>query len=354
MVLSYYLIKYPYALAWHFKRWLGATPSAVFYCGAEIDPVIFAPVQKHLKPVPVVAANFRLKQKLSEQGIDSRVLPVFPRGVIMARHAAYKFPLSRIRKVAISHGAFNFKRFASAQSHNMLDAYCFTSKADVANAEAAGIRSGVAVGYPKLDRAFDGSINAQTRAALRDSLGFSTTKPVILFTATWNRSGIAAIERWYDRLADFTADYHVLVTVHPWTEPHLRERIASTSGVTLIDGYDILDYIDLADVCIGDTSSILGECCALDKPLVTFRVHDNARSVPAVMEMIRSISWRVDTVSELLRVLPEALAEPERHSQARAAANHMMFDELDGKAGQRAADVILQYFPELRPDAASA
>ncbi|MDO6461215.1 CDP-glycerol glycerophosphotransferase family protein [Granulosicoccaceae sp. 1_MG-2023] len=350
MVLSYYLIKYPYALAWHFKRWLGSTPSVVFYCGTELDPVIFAPVQKYLKPVPVVAANRRLQQALQAQGIDADVLPVFPDGVIMARHAAYKFPVSRIRKICISHGAFNFKRFASAESHNMLDAYCFTSETDVANARAAGITSGVAVGYPKLDRAFDGSINAQTRRALRESLGFTTDKPVLLFTATWNRSGIAAIERWYDRLAEFTRDYQVLVTVHPWTQSHLRERIAATDGVVLIEGYDILDYIDLADVCIGDTSSVIGECCALDKPLITFRVAENERSVPAVMAMIRRISRQVDSTDELLQVLPQVLAEPDALAKERAAANRMMFDELDGKAGQRAAELILRYFPELRPE----
>lgn len=354
MVLSYYLIKYPYALAWHFKRWLGATPSAVFYCGAELDPVIFAPVQKHLKPVPVVAANSRLKHKLEQQGITSQVLPVFPGGVIMARHAAYKFPLSRIRKVCLSHGAFNFKRFASAESHNLLDAYCFTSETDVANARAAGIRSGVAVGYPKLDRAFDGSINDTTRAALRQSLGFDNGKPVILFTATWNRSGVAAVERWYDRLASFTPDYNVLVTVHPWTDKALRDRISETPEVVLIEGYDILDYIDLAEVCIGDTSSIIGECCALNKPLVTFRVEENVRSVPTVMAMIRSISWQVDSADELLDALPVALANPHTHDAERAAANRMMFDELDGQAGKRAAEVILRYFPELRPDAAPA
>ena len=350
MVLTYYFIKIPYTLAWHFKRWTGKSPSVVFYCGTELDLTIFAPVQRYLKPLPIVAKNRKLQAALKKQGVESSLLPVFPRGVVMARHAAYKFPAGGIRKICLSHGAYNFKRFASAESHNMLDAYFFTSQSDLANAQAAGIKTGVAIGYPKLDKAFDGSITPKMLADLSGSLGLDPEKPIVLFSATWDRSGISAIARWYDQLEQITSDYNVMVTVHPWTSESLVERIRQTPGVRFIEGYDLSQHIMLADVCVGDTSSILGDCCALDKPMITFRVKSNERSVPHVMKMIDAFSWRVDTAEELFTTLPKAIADPGKHSTERAQANRTMFDELDGKAGRRAADVILEYFPDLKPD----
>lgn len=346
MVFSYYIIKVPYSITWHVKKWLGKTDDVVFYCGTELDLEIFAPVQKYLKTLPVVVKDKSLQKKLADRGVKSTLLPSFPKGVVMARHAAYRFPCNAITRICLSHGAYNFKRFASAESHNMLDKYFFTSESDVKNAQKAGIESGVAVGYPKLDKAFDGSITAENQDALSRNLNLDPEKPTLLFTATWDKSGISAIENWYDQLGKFSA-YNVLVTTHPWASSEIVDVIQKTDGVKYIQGYDVLPYIMLADLCIGDSSSILGECCALDKPMITFQVPVNKRTVPHVMDMIRSVSWQVETADELLELLPQALANPEEHKDARIQANNMMFDELDGKAGLRAAEVILGYFPEL-------
>lgn len=347
MVLSYYLLKLPYAVAWHCTRWIGSGSPVVFYCGTELDLTIFEPVQKHLKPLPIVVKDKKLQVHLKEKGISSSRLPCFPSGVIMVRQAAYKFPVDSIRKICLSHGAYNFKRFASAKSHNLLDAYFFTSKADLKNAQKAGIKSGVAVGYPKLDKAFDGTIFSAELKQLSTSLNIDANKPTVLFTATWDRSGISAVDRWFDQLDKITPEYNVMVTVHPWTSQNLVDRIKNTDKVSFIEGYEVLPYIMIADVCIGDTSSIIGDCCALDKPIITFKVPENERSVSHVMEMIGSIGWQINTLDELIEVLPTALSKPETHSEQRANANKMMFDVLDGMAGKRAADIIVEYFPEL-------
>jgi len=348
MVLSYYIMKPPYTLWWHIKRLLGKTEGVVLYCANTLDYQIFAPVQKHLKPLPVVAKDKKAQQALAEIGVVAQCLPSFPDGVLMCRQAAYRFPAKRIKKIGISHGVYNFKPFASAESHNLLERYFMTSSTDVKNAREAGIKSGFAVGYPKLDPAFDGTYDAEFCAKFKDKIGLDKQKKTVLFTATWDESGLAAVSQWADKLGDLTNDYNVMVTVHPWTSKKYLDAIRSTVGVLYIDTFDVIPYIMQADVCIGDASSILGECCALDKPIITFKVPEGKRTVRHVHEMIRDFSLQITDVNELQEAIKRSLADPNAKQAQRAAANQIMFDQLDGQAGKRAADEIINFFPELK------
>ena len=76
-------------------------------------------------------------------------------------------------------------------------------------------------------------------------------------------------------------------------------ELKNNPDLVFIDDYEILRYIMIADVCIGDTNSLLAEFCLLDKPIITFRVPVTARTMPDVMELIEKISIRIDTFEEL-------------------------------------------------------
>jgi len=348
MVLSYYIIKPPYTLWWRIKRLLGKTEGVVLYCANALDYEIFAPVQKHLKPLPVVAKDKKAQQELLAIGIKATRLPSFPDGVIMCRQAAYRFPAAGIKKIGLRHGAYHFKPFANPDSYNLLDRFFMTSSTEVKHAEDAGIHCGVAIGYPKLDPAFDGSLGADTLYTFRQSLELDQNKKTILFTATWDKSGLSAISQWADRLAPLAQRYNVLVTVHPWTATEHIDNIRNTPGVNYLGSRDIIPYIMIADVCIGDASSILAECCALDKPMITFKMPEAKRTVPHVHEMIRNFSLQIMDVGELSGAIKQCLADPAAKQAQRAEANHIMFDKLDGLAGQRAADEIIKLFPQLK------
>ncbi len=350
MVLSYYIIKPPYTLWWHIRRLLGKTEGVVLYCANTLDYEIFAPVQKHLKNLPVVAKDKKAQQALRDIGVNSTRLPCFPDGVIMCRQAAYRFPAKSIKKIGISHGVYNFKPFASAESHNLLDRYFMTSRTDVENARKAGICSGFAVGYPKLDPAFDGTYDETYCSKFRDKIGLDKNRKTILFTATWDKSGLSAISQWADKLTILAQHYNIMVTVHPWTSARYIEQIRDTPKVLFIDTFDVIPYIMQADVCIGDASSILGECCAMDKPIVTFKLPEGKRTVAHVHEMIRNFSLQITDISELEDAIEQCLADPGAKQAQRAEANRIMFDELDGQAGKRAANEIIKFFPQLKKD----
>ena len=349
MVFSYYLTKYPYQIIWNCLKWMNKTDGVVFYCGNELDLHIFAPVQKFLKSIPIVAKDKKIQRRLQRMGIASKRLPCFPDAVIACRQAAYRFPEKKILKFGLRHGAYHFKPFANTKGYNMHTKFFMTSTREVEEGQKKGITVGVATGYPKLDAAFNGTWDNTRLQELTKRAGMNPLKKNILFTATWDQSGISAVSQWYNQLDDFTQLYNVFVTVHPSTSKKYMEVIKKTKNVFFIDDHDVIPYIMLSDVCIGDSSSILAECCALKKPIITFKVPHGKRTVPEVKEIIRTISIQIDGFHELNASIEHALNHPEEKRSAQEKANVIMFDVLDGKAGQRVAEHIIDLLPHLKP-----
>jgi CDP-glycerol glycerophosphotransferase (TagB/SpsB family) len=102
----------------------------------------------------------------------------------------------------------------------------------------------------------------------------------------------------------------------------------------------------ISDILFGDTSSIIAEFCALDKPIITFRVPEAGRSIPEIREMIKSISIQIDNFDEVYDAIKRCLENPNEKSAQREAANKIMFGNLDGKAGKRAAREIEKLLKE--------
>jgi len=347
MVVSYYIIKYPYKLVWNILNFFKKRKEVVFYCANELDLEIFKNVKKHLKPVSVVVKNKSLQLKFKKIGLSTKTMPSFPKAVIMCRQACYLFPESKIIRIGLAHGAYHFKPFANVQGHNMFDQYFFSSYQEVKEAEQIGITSGVGVGFPKIDDAFNGTYDSSYLNDLKYNLNINPCKKTILFSATWDGSDMSAVHLWYDKLQEFTSDYNVLVTVHIWTSDKYKNTINKTSGIKFIDTQNITPYIIISDICIGDTSSIISEMCALNKPIVTFRVPVVKRTVPEVREIIKNISFQIEDFSELADSIEYAYKNSHQKQEQREIANKRMFEKLDGKAGKRVANKILELLPEL-------
>ncbi len=342
MVFSKYLLTIPYCAVWHLLKLLNKLEPMVFYCGDPLDHFVFAPVLKHLGIVTYVADKKAAKEFLQGHGIKFINWPAFPEVVIMARHSTHKFPCSAIIKIGMRHGAYHFKRMTSSASYNEFDLYLMTSEQDVQVGHSHGVKSAQAVGFPKLDPAFDNTINDGVLDELKSRLNHDPAKPTVLFTATYDASGMSAIGMWHDKLSGLTNKYNVLVTTHPWIDKIYKQTIKQTPDVYLIDDYDILPYIKIADVVVGDTSSILAESCALDKPMITFEINKAKRSLDEIDTLIKSISYRVSGFDQLSGTIEHALAHKTELAEARAQANQIFFDKLDGKAGERAAAEIIK------------
>ena len=336
MVFSYYLFKPLYSFWWIVLNLLKKRQETVFYCHSLVDLEIWEPVQKYLQPIPIVTDKKTTRKELDKRGYKCRSMPVFPKGVIMCRVSAHKFPCDKVKKIGMMHGAYHFKRITSNKNYHPFTRFFFTSVKDLEIAQQIGVKCGFVAGYPKLDPYIN---NPPPKIE---------GKPKVLFTATYDKSGMSAIQRWVDRVKELTDNFEVYVTLHPWMSKHYQDAIRSTPGIFYIEEESNLPYLVKCDVCIVDRSSIIADCCAFDKPMISWSIPVTKRTVNEIEEILKDCSIMVNSFNELIDAISVVLANPADKSEARKRGAKIFFDSLDGKAGMRTACEIGKILPELK------
>jgi len=353
MVYTYYLSWLPYRLAWQLHKLLFPKKLHLVHIEDSFDYFLFGNVSKHLKRMDAVVSSKDLIPKLLRMpDPPSRIYLYpwcFPDSVIMFRNAAWKYPVKRIVKIGLEHGAYNFKRFPKANYYNLFNLYLMTSFADVKRLKALGAKPVKAIGYPKSDPLFEGSYGPELLDKLRTELKLDPAKPTVLFSSTWDGSGMSAIDKWFDQLHKVTDSYNILVTLHPRMSKSYKSFLQKQPGIHYIEAMDIYPYLLLADVCIGDTNSLIAEFCIVNRPIITFSIKATKRTLDDVIELIKGISIRIDDFSELPAAIVQALETAEQTSDNRKQVISTLIDPLDGKAGLRAAQEIIKLIPELKP-----
>jgi len=347
MTILDYLLPLFYKPCWTLLHKRQKTSDIAFYAADPLDYEMFLPIRKHLEfDITFIAKNAKTRAYFRQKNIPFKRYPAFPGVVIMGRHAAYKFPAAKILKIGFDHGLYQFKRWTKTKYYNQFDVYFVSSEVQVKIARERGIKSVVAIGYPKLDKAFDDSINREDIQALRQQLGLDAQKPTVIFTSTWDVGGLSALTKWIDRVHELTDRYNVLLTAHPWTKKRLLEKLKAVPGAVYLPQADVTPYLMLADVFVGDYNSLIGEFCALDKPIITFKTPNSDRSVPKVRRLIADISEQVEKFDEIPAALKRCFENPQARSEQRRQANRILFKALDGRAGYRAAEIIQKMIDE--------
>lgn len=347
MVFSYYIYNIPYRLLWHAYNYLGRTVDFAFYCADPLDYDLFLPIAKYLPKPIYIAKNSKTRNYLEKRGLKCVSMPAFPKVVIMGRQTPYKFPVDEIIKFGFDHGLYQFKRWTAAENYNGFNMYFVSSEKQVEIAEQRGIRTVTAVGYPKLDNAFNGTYDKKYLDELRKILQLNPTKKTVLFTTTWDVAGLSAIDKWIDNLESLSDDFNILVTVHTWTKQRYKSKLKSMNYIKYIEQFDVTPYLMLADVMVGDYSSIIGEFCAFDKPIITFKVKESDRTILEILTLIRNISVQIENFDEIHDALRRCIYNPDEKQDKRREAIKILFYKLDGKAGKRAADYILETIRKL-------
>ncbi len=338
MVFSELIIKIPYSLIWHIINFFRKEKVIAFYADNELDFVCFKNDYKYLKNTIIIAKNREVKNNLLKYNINAKIYPSFPNVIIMARHSLHKFPEKKIIKIGIKHGIYHFKTFISAKKFNKFDLYFMTSEYENNEAKQIGIINSISGSFPKLDDLFDE--NEINKFKLIKN---KYNKKILLFTATWDKSGVSAIEKWYDKLNNFTDEYEVFVTLHHWVSQNYIKKIKENKNINLITDYNLNKYLFIADVLIGDTSSIIGEFAALEKPIITFKIEAKGRLKENIINMLDDITYRITDVDEIKPILNKIWITGNEKLSNFPKYKNILFDLPLGNAGKQRAKLISEF-----------
>lgn len=346
MTFSYYIYKIPYSLIWKISKLFRKKQTIAFYCDNELDFEVFKNI--NIENSYYISRNKRVLDHLKSKGIASKIWPSYPDVVIMARHAHYRFPCNNIIKIGLRHGPYHFKKMINASKYNKFDLFLMTSEKEVEIGNKLGITSAVSGGFPKLDSLLNDSINSDSLEKLSSKLKIDKNKKTLLFSATWNNSGMSAIEKWYNRLSEISYKYNILVTVHPFTDDLYKNAIRNNEETTYIEDDDLYPYMKLSDALISDTSSIIAEYCTLYKPIICFNTDNADRTDPEVTKIIDNISLKVNDFVELTSKLTGELSDPTKRKKEQKIAVKLFFDDDKPDKGEKASKIILEYIKKVR------
>jgi len=340
MIVSGYLLKIPYWLVWQLKRLRGKLVDLVFYLDLEQDYYIIENILPHLShPYRLAARNHHLAEKFKEKGIGVDVWPVFPKVLVMSRHAFHRFPISKITKIGLRHGPYHFKKMIASKKYNLFDLFLFTSQHEADVAKQLGINSAIAGGYPKLD-AFRQKETIAFAKQLTEKSFFRKDKKTLLFTATWAQSGMSAVDKWIDQLPLLKKEYNLLVSLHPLMDKSYEEKVRNIDDIFFATPEVLPACMLAADFLVSDTSSVIAEFCALNKPIITFKVTQGHRLTPEITAMIRDVSLQIDSVEELVGAINDYESNTDLKKTERQKWNKLFYDDPDAIQGKRAANII--------------
>jgi len=210
------------------------------------------------------------------------------------------------------------------------------------------------VGMPKLDKLVNGEIDTE---ALRRELELDPALPTVLYAPSGTHSsiegeGLEVIERLR------ALPINLLIKLHDKSRDFRRAsadwlgRVKKVSGgqVRIIEGFDIVPCLALADALISDFSSAANEFLLRDRPILFLDTPDKFEINKERWDTEvwgQKIGVTAKTADELVRALERELAHPARLSDLRRRAAADIFYK-PGTATERAAGKIYQIL-EMEP-----
>ena len=206
----------------------------------------------------------------------------------------------------------------------------------------------VPIGFPKVDRLVDGSLD---RAAIRRRLGLSGRRPVLLYAPTGQRgNSLETLGEEVIRRLRASGRYDILIKLHDhprdtsvdWPK---RLRPLLDGHTQLVRDFDIVPYLFVADLLISDASSVSSEYSLLDRPMVFLDVPDMLAAIKAKGRAVDLETWgrkageTVRWPDEAVEAVRESLAHPRRGSDMRREMARDLFYN-PGRATDAALDWI--------------
>ncbi len=299
--------------------------------GRDADPVTGAPAMTAAKlyaPFRIPPARVLTLEQVKAQSFD----------LVLCAHVSGHFPREDKERVHLFHGV-SFRNMAVRRDVLVYDRLFLVGPyMRRLFTEQQLLREGdprlVNIGFPKLDRLVDGSLD---RRAILNRLGFSGRRPVVLYAPTGQKDNSLAHtgEAMLERLRA-TGKYDVLVKLHD----HPRDRVTDWPArlkplldrhTRLVADYDVVPYLFVADLLISDASSVSNEYALLNRPMVFLDVPellDNMKKKGVALDLDtwgRKGGVTTRWPDEAVEAVAWSLAHPRRGSEVRRAMARDLF-----------------------------
>lgn len=344
----------------------------VFAGYAPVHFVCFRPIYERLRRIPGVSVffsggtestngagpavtaqqlyrGFRLPPR-SILSVDEMRRRTFD--LVFCAHVSGYFPKDDRARIQIFHG-LSFRNMAVRRDVLVYDHLFITGPYMMrAFREQQLLRASdprlVPIGFPKVDRLVDGSLDRQ---AILARLGLSGRRPVLLYAPTGQKhNSLETVGEEVLRRLVATNRYDVLIKLHDhprdtsidWPR---RLRPLLDGHTKLVRDFDVVPYLFAADLLITDASSVSSEYSLLDRPMVFLDVPELLDAMRAKGRAVDLETWgrkggtTVRWPDEAVDAVAWSLAHPREGSDVRRAmAQDLFFNP--GRAAETAVSWI--------------
>jgi CDP-glycerol glycerophosphotransferase (TagB/SpsB family) len=298
-------------------------------------------IAEHIVPAPT-AARMKVDAYVNTDFWDMTWLHRRTRRVHLFHGVAGKYGLDAPTDLAPTISAFDCLMFANADRRNR---YIEAGLVPDDDLKAA------LVGYPKMDRLVDGSLD---RREIARALALDPAVPAIIYAPTW--SPYSSLNAFGEEIVEaLTAEgLQVIVKLHDRSYDRRERgsggidwaaRLAKYDAhplVRVVRDADGSPFLTVADAMVSDHSSIAFEYMLLDRPIVVIDRPDliaRAGISADKVDRLRAASDVAVDASEMTRAVVAALRRPERLSpQRRRTADDLFY--RPGTATDRAVQLI--------------
>ena len=229
--------------------------------------------------------------------------------------------------------------------------FCTVSSSEICKYYAEGfglsLEKVVPTGVPRTDIFFSEEYKEKARNEIYSKYPHLKGKNVILFAPTFRGNGKKSgyyPENRFDFIKlyeHFKGEYVIIIKHHPFVNNRV-EIPAEYEGkiIDMSDNEELNELLFITDVLITDYSSVVFEASLLDIPML-FYSFDLQNYIATRGFYYEYDSFVPGKIVYNMDSLIEAIDKKDFESEKIDAFKHKFFDELDGKAGQRVANLIV-------------
>ena len=229
--------------------------------------------------------------------------------------------------------------------------FCTVSSSEICKYYAEGfglsLEKVVPTGVPRTDVFFSKEYKEKARSEIYSKYPELKDKKVILFAPTFRgngkKSGFYPENRFdFIKLYEhFKGEYVIIIKHHPFVNNRV-EIPAEYEGkiIDMSENEELNELLFITDILITDYSSVVFEASLLDIPML-FYSFDLQNYIATRGFYYEYDSFVPGKIVYNMDSLIEAIDKKDFESEKIDAFKHKFFDELDGKAGQRVANLIV-------------